>query len=62
MPEVKILKPLWHEGRRKDPGTVIDIAESDAAYLVGIGRVERIDTIDEVDAIDAPTTARKRKK
>jgi len=42
MTEVKTLRPLWHHGKPVEAGEVILLPDADAAYLVGIGRVERV--------------------
>jgi len=58
MSEVTTTKPIWFEGKPIDPGTVIDLPEVDAIYLVGIGRAVRV--TDEKPADEKP--ARKKAK
>ena len=42
--EVKVIQPMFHQGKPVEPGEVIDIASiADVQYLVGIGRVAEID-------------------
>ncbi len=36
------LSPAWYEGRPVDPGTLIVLSESEAAYAESIGRVVRV--------------------
>lgn len=58
MTEVKTLRPLWHHGKPVEAGEVILLPDANAAYLVGIGRVERVT---EVQAPAKPRPARTKK-
>jgi len=41
--EVKVVEPMFHQGKPVKPGEVIDLPPADAQYLVSIGRVEAIE-------------------
>ena len=36
------LAPAWYGGVPVEPGTPVSLSESEAAYAVSIGRVERV--------------------
>ena len=62
MPEVRITKPMWIGGKPVEPDTVVDLPESDVAYQVSLGRVERIDAapvIVDDKAVAKPVKAKK---
>lgn len=54
MTEAKTLKPIWYEGKPIAVGSVINLTDSDFAYLSSIGRVEQI------DATEAPAAKPKK--
>lgn len=40
--EIITTTPAWFDGAPVDSGTVVDVPEADAAYLIGIGRAEHV--------------------
>lgn len=41
--EVKVIEPMFHQGKPVKPGEVIDLPSADATYLANIKRVEVIE-------------------
>lgn len=39
---VRVLRPLWLGGERKEPGTEVDLADQLAREAIWIGKVERV--------------------
>jgi hypothetical protein len=53
------LAPAWYGGAPVEPGTPVSLSESEAAYAVSIGRVERVppaETTDTTETEDPPET------
>jgi len=43
------LAPAWYGGVPVEPGTPVSLSESEAAYAVSIGRVERVPPAESSD-------------
>ena len=44
------LAPAWYGGVPVEPGTPVSLSESEAAYAVSIGRVERVPPAEATEA------------
>ena len=60
MPEVRITKPMWIDGKTVQVDSVVDLPEADAAYQVALGRAERIDGVVTAPAVDKATKGKKK--
>lgn len=50
------LAPAWYGGVPVEPGTPVSLSESEAAYAVSIGRVERVLPAETTETEDPPET------
>lgn len=60
MPEVKIIRPIWVGGKPQEVDTVLPLLQTEADYLVAIGRVEII-AAPEAEPAKKPAPAKKAK-
>ena len=52
MIEAKTLTRMYFDGKPAEIGSVVNLSDSDFAYLAGIGRVEKIEPIEPVEPIE----------
>lgn len=62
MPEVKVIHPVWIGGKPRKVDAVLPLSESDANYLVSIGRVEKIVAPKKSGKAETPAKTEKQEK